>query len=297
MMGNEEYGERRQTNHTPAIALGVAAVLLLIVGAMSYSDYLEDRFEEEYQEKERQLLARHGYPAGVAPGLQQPGVAATAGTPQVPAQPGVVQPGGVQPGVAQPGAVPQPATNPDLLRNAAEMGVESALPAPNDPEITSIQNSLDQVREQSRRNDQLYRDITSNVDTLAEDAATAAGVGDLSKELPDFLRDAVQDPPGGNPDIEARLARMREQVMKAPSLAKVTSFNGEWGLVTFDAGAAQNVKVQQRFAVRRGADVLGWIRVEEVQENQSIATLLTDRDNETSRKPEVGDDLIDFELF
>ena len=53
-------GERRQVNHTPAIALGIAAVLLLIVGAMSYSDYVESEFEEEYKEKERQLLLRNG---------------------------------------------------------------------------------------------------------------------------------------------------------------------------------------------------------------------------------------------
>jgi len=57
------------------------------------------------------------------------------------------------------------------------------------------------------------------------------------------------------------------------------------------------VRKDQRFAVRRGADILGWIKVDEVQENQSIAVLVTNRDNETVQKPEVGDDLIDFELF
>ena len=57
------------------------------------------------------------------------------------------------------------------------------------------------------------------------------------------------------------------------------------------------MRKDQRFAVRRGADILGWIKVDEVQENQSIAVLVTNRDNETVQKPEVGDDLIDFELF
>ncbi len=65
MMGPDEIGERRQMNHTPMIALGAIAVLLLIVCAMSYRDYLraslEKEFAEEYAEKEEQLMQRNGY--------------------------------------------------------------------------------------------------------------------------------------------------------------------------------------------------------------------------------------------
>ena len=61
MMDHEDLGERRQVNHTPTIALGIAALLLLIVGAMSYRDFVRTSYEKEYAEKERQLLARHGY--------------------------------------------------------------------------------------------------------------------------------------------------------------------------------------------------------------------------------------------
>ena len=91
---------------------------------------------------------------------------------------------------------------------------------------------------------------------------------------------------------------MRDQVRAAPSLAKVTSYNKDWGIVTFNAGAGQGVKVDQRFAVRRGSDILGWIKVDQVEADQSIAVLVTkNRDSDTSVKPDVGDDLIDFELF
>ena len=72
MMGNEDFGEARQVNHTPAIALGAAAVLLLIVGAMSYRDSVRSSMEREYAEKERQLLMRHGYPVAPFPNMQQP---------------------------------------------------------------------------------------------------------------------------------------------------------------------------------------------------------------------------------
>jgi len=91
---------------------------------------------------------------------------------------------------------------------------------------------------------------------------------------------------------------MRSQVLAAASLGKVTSYDKDWGIVTFNAGAAQGVKKDQRFAVRRGSEVLGWVKVDQVEEDQSIAVLVTkNRESDTAVKPDVGDDLIDFELF
>ena len=98
--------------------------------------------------------------------------------------------------------------------------------------------------------------------------------------------------------MDARLDRMRSQILAAASLGKVTSYDKDWGIVTFNAGAAQGVKKDQRFAVRRGSEVLGWVKVDQVEEDQSIAVLVTkNRESDTALKPDVGDDLIDFELF
>ena len=294
MMDHEDLGERRQVNHTPTIALGIAALLLLIVGAMSYRDFVRTSYEKEYAEKERQLLARHGYQ--VAPFTTNGQQAIQGQMPNL-QQPQQVQGNPVQQQVqqSQPQVQQAPAVNPALVQNAANMQIESSLPQPVDPEIDSIRNSLEQVREQSRRTEEQFLDITGNMESRL-DAGTSQAQ-EITEELPDFLRDAVENPPGGNPEVEERLARMRDQVIQAPSLARVTGFDNDWGVVTFNAGATQNVRKDQRFAVRRGADILGWIKVDEVQENQSIAVLVTNRDNETVQKPEVGDDLIDFELF
>jgi len=294
MMDHEDLGERRQVNHTPTIALGIAALLLLIVGAMSYRDFVKTSYEKEYAEKERQLLARHGYQ--VAPFTTNGQQAIQGQMPNL-QQPQQVQGNPVQQQVqqSQPQVQQAPAVNPALVQNAANMQIESSLPQPVDPEIDSIRNSLEQVREQSRRTEEQFLDITGNMESRL-DAGTSQAQ-EITEELPDFLRDAVENPPGGNPEVEERLARMRDQVIQAPSLARVTGFDNDWGIVTFNAGATQNVRKDQRFAVRRGADILGWIKVDEVQENQSIAVLVTNRDNETVQKPEVGDDLIDFELF
>ncbi|MEM7601288.1 MAG: hypothetical protein AAF357_07705 [Verrucomicrobiota bacterium] len=295
MMDHDDLGERRRVNHTPTIAIGIAAILLLIVGAMSYRDFVRTSYEKEYAEKERQLLARHGYQVapfttngqqaiqGQTPVYQQP-------QPQALASNQMQQPAQVVP--QQQASAPNQQV---IAQNAASMQVESALPQPVDPEIDSIRSTLNQVSEQSRRTEEQFRNITGNVESNLSTGVQEAE--EITSELPAFLRDAVENPPGGNPEVEERLSRMRNQVLQAPSLAKVTGFDDDWGIVTFNAGASQNVKRDQRFAVRRGADILGWIKVDEVQQNQSIAVLVTNRDNETVQKPSVGDDLIDFELF
>lgn len=305
-------------NHTPTIALSIAAILLLIVGALSYRDFLRDNFEKEFAEKEARLMQRQGYaplaPMSPLPQGAQGQIYLQNGVP-VNAQGIPVDQQGAYPAQAPVGFQP-PAQkaydaqgNPVAAAPAIPPGYQESgnLPLPNDPELENIRASLDQAREQSRLTEQRYNQLAGNVDTEAREAAAMAANGVnaegsdstvITEDLPDFLREAVENPPGGNPEVEARLERMKKQVAAAPSLGKVTSYNKDWGVVTFDAGASQGVKVEQRFAVRRGSDILGWIKVDEVREDESIAILVTkNRDSDTSLKPEVGDDLIDFELF
>lgn len=285
----------------PTIALSVAAVLFLIVGALSYRDFVRTSLEKEFAEKEERLIQRQGYYGNAVPGQylppgQQPYTQpnATQGAP----------PQNLSGGYSDPSitAVQQPASNPVSTQvNPVPGGTafETTLPVPIDPEINKIRQSLDQAREQGRRTEERYNGLAGNGNQApAAPSATAQAETQITSELPDFLREAVQSPPGGNPEVEARLQKMRDQVMTAPSLAKVTSYNKDWGIVTFNAGEGQGVKKDQRFAVRRGSEILGWIKVDQVEADQSIAVLVTkNRDSDTSIKPDVGDDLIDFELF
>lgn len=308
-------------NHTPTIALSIAAILFLIVGALSYRDFVRSSLEKEFAEKEARLMQRQGGYGNVAPGQQVPQGQPVQG--QVYMQNGIAvnaqgiplnQQGGFQNqapvGFQPPANIQYDAQgNPLAAAPVIPPGYQETgtLPVPNDPELANIRASLDQAREQSRLTEQRYNQLSGNVDSQAREAAAmaenaantaAAGSTAITEELPDFLRDAVENPPGGNPEIEARLGRMRQQVVAAPSLGKVTSYDKDWGIVTFNAGAGQGVKVEQRFAVRRGSEILGWIKVDEVQDDQSIAVLVTkNRESDTAAKPEVGDDLIDFELF
>jgi hypothetical protein len=327
MMGPDDIGERRPVNHTPTIALSIAAILFLIVGALSYRDFVRSSLEKEFAEKEARLMQRQGGYGNVTPGQQVPqgareqvymqnGIAVNAQGIPINQQGGFQNqaPVGFQPPAnLQYDAQGNPlAAAPVIPPGYQETGT---LPVPNDPELANIRASLDQAREQSRLTEQRYNQLSGNVDSQAREAAAMAantantantanpvvapaGSTAITEELPDFLRNAVENPPGGNPEIEERLGRMRQQVVAAPSLGKVTSYDKDWGIVTFNAGAGQGVKVEQRFAVRRGSEILGWIKVDEVQDEQSIAVLVTkNRESDTSIKPEVGDDLIDFELF
>lgn len=290
MIGPEDIGERKTANPTPTIALSLAAILLLVVGAMSYRDFVRDRLEREYQEKEALLYQRHGItppaPAATPPAnAAQPTAPAPGTTVLYDAQGNPVYLSSAPAGQGQ--GVPAPTSS---------LPVE--LPEPEDPEIARLRQSLESASEQGRRTEQRFNELAGG-DFSSTPAAPAAGQEPaVTAELPDFLRNAVLNPPGGNPEVEAQVARVRTQVMSAPSLAKVTSYDREWGIVTFDAGASQGVKKDQRFAVRRGADILGWVKVDEVQANEAIAVLVTkNADIETALKPDVGDDLIDFELY
>ena len=277
MMAPDEIGERRPVNHTPTIALSIAAILLLIVGALSYKDFLKDRYDKEYAEKEARWMQMRGYPANTIQGqpaamqgqpanMMQAQVAAPAALPQ---QQAVAQaPAQYTPNAALPpdGVVYDAQGNPIVLAQPNPgVAYETALPVPVDPELNNIRSSLDQAREQGRRTEERYNQLAGNVDTLAREAEVEKATStEITAELPDFLRDALQNPPGGNPEVEARLQKMKAQVSAQPSLAKVTSYDKDWGIVTFNAGEGQGVKVDQRFAVRRGSEILGCVKVDQV---------------------------------
>ncbi|MAS94090.1 MAG: hypothetical protein CMO55_12915 [Verrucomicrobiales bacterium] len=309
-MGPDDIGEKRQGSNTPFIALGVAVILLLVVVVISLNDFLRSRLEKEYEVKEKELYSRYGYvPEGMVrdPAMQagQP-----AANPQV--LPGQTSAGSQTPANAQPAtgqATQAPVVsgvNPQLNRAADQMGIESTLPSPEDPELEALRSTLDQVRAEGQRIEEQYNRISKGEDSRPLNSEIANnskelstdGIGDLEEELPEFLREALKNPPGGNPSVEEEMERYRVQIRNAPALAKVMSYDKDWGVVTFDAGPSQGVRVNQRFAVRRGEKILGWIKVDEVSDRHSFGTLTTKNKNiDTAAKPEVGDDLIDFEIY
>ena len=183
MIDPDVIGERRTANHTPTIALGLAAVLLLVVGALSYRDSVRSSLEKEYAEREATLMQRMGYPAA------QPGMTAT--DPQA-------ANGAPSPGPASGQSIPSGTTvlydaqgNPVYLSGTqpsqgnAGLLTEANLPAPVDPEISQFQQSLEQARKQSEITDQRFNQLAGGGDPLAAEAAALSANG-------------VTNPAGGN---------------------------------------------------------------------------------------------------
>ncbi len=309
MIDPDDISLHQTHSRTPMIALSVAGLLLLVIGGLSYRDYVKSSLEKEYTEKELALkkslglpVENTGTPAASPAAPTAPGTSAsTTGTVLYDAQGNPVYLSTVAPNANPSAPQTQPNPNPGAAPStlppvAASPDVEKNLPRPEDPEIASMRNSLEAAKKAGQATEQRMNEVAGN--GMGATPTPGAGTTEITPDLPDFLRDAVNNPPGGNPQLEAQLNRQREQIKRAPSIGKVLSYDPEWGVVTFDAGADELVKVDQRFAVRRGTEVLGWVKVNQVDQGQSIATLITKNANsDTAIKPEIGDELIDFELY
>lgn len=106
------------------------------------------------------------------------------------------------------------------------------------------------------------------------------------------------DAAGGPVQSEAEIAAMAEQVKRQPALAKVIDFDPEWAILVISGGAESNISPEMRLAVRRGDQIVGFIKVTEVEQNQSVAELMSrNKFSPTARKPQPGDDVIAFNLF
>ncbi len=304
--GPDYFGEpQRGSGSAPWVILSIAVVLALGLAAYAFMQHLDKKYARADQRpvggyvQPAQII---GYTANGQPIYDRP--------PGVPAQP------------AAGGVAYQP--NPIATAPAASASIQQSLPAPKDPEIEALRASLNAAQEKGRETDRKLKSLVEaqnapapvqpatapqpkssirfNGQTVGEEAqqvaAAAAAAGGIDGDLPDFLRNALQDPPGGNPQLEAEAEALKVKIRSAPSLGNVMSYDNDWGVVTFDAGAMQQVKKEQRFAVRRGEQILGWIKVDDVTPNQSIAILMSkNRSSDTALKPEPGDDVIEFDLF
>lgn len=96
----------------------------------------------------------------------------------------------------------------------------------------------------------------------------------------------------------AEVADLEEQVRRQPAIAKVVDYDPEWAILVLNGGSENNIRPEMRLAVRRGVEILGFIKVTEVEPNQSIAELMSpNKFSPTARKPKPGDDIIAFNLF
>ncbi len=155
-----------------------------------------------------------------------------------------------------------------------------------------MEKNLAKAEARAKENEKRYNELLNK-----QTPPTPAGTNGSATPLSPALQSALENPPGGNPEIMEQITRMKKLVLSSPSIGRVLSYDNDWGIITFDAGAAQGIEKEQRFAVRRGSDILGWVKVAEVHADMSIAHLVTkNADSDGDLKPQAGDSLIQFEL-
>ena len=284
MTGLEEMTDAKPVNHTPAIALGVAALLLLVVAGMSYKDYVRNKYEKEFAEKEKTRMAGYGQPQQLITNQQQQ-------APQFPQRPR-----GNQFPSAPTAAQQQVPTTPAAQQaDPSRLPTQTNLPQPRDPELAQLEMNLAKAEARAKENEKRYNELLDK--QTPSPPPTPAGTKGSAAPLSPALQSALENPPGGNPEIMEQITRMKKLVLSSPSIGRVLSYDNDWGIITFDAGAAQGILAKQRYAVRRGSDILGWVKVAEVHAEMSIAHLVTkNADSEVAMKPQAGDSLIKFEL-
>jgi len=97
---------------------------------------------------------------------------------------------------------------------------------------------------------------------------------------------------------DAEIAALAEQVKRQPAIAQVVEYDPQFAFLVINGGANRNIAPEMRLAVRRGSEILGFIKVVEVEATQSIAELMSkNKFSPTARKPQPGDDIIAFNLF
>lgn len=108
--------------------------------------------------------------------------------------------------------------------------------------------------------------------------------------------------PGAAPispqQTEAEVAALAEQIRRQPAIAQVVEYDNDFAFLIINGGTDRNIKTDMRLAVRRGSEILGFIKVVEVDPTESVAELMSqNKHSPTARKPQAGDDVIAFNLF
>lgn len=294
------------------LALIAAAVILAVVGIKSYLDY-----------KVAELEKIHGATATPTP--------AETPAPPVPEVATAQETDTVDPGEKESiDRLPRSVLPPIPAELLAEPAPAPPETAPNPPANPRSQAELDALRQENALFQERLNQIrTGNPGALPpgepvggsalsavmeSPGATGVGPNDDAPAAPLFGPGSTApvtgpsgdmptgaEPPTAPPTPEqtaAEVAAMEEQVRRQPAIAKVVDYDPEWAILVLNGGSENNIQPEMRLAVRRGADILGFIKVTEVEPNQSIAELMSpNKFSPTARKPKPGDDVIAFNLF
>jgi hypothetical protein len=255
------------------LVLVVAAVVLGCFAVKSYFDFQVTKLKHEYEHQ-----------AGKPASAEQANVG-TAGV--VPPPPGV----GVAPAPSPVPPAVAPAPTPDPVPVPP---VASALPtAAENSEVAKMKAELDALRRENALIESRANQLSGASGATAPDGGGPATTGEAPSPAPGTLGGAAPLP-SDDPKVQA----LRQQILNAASIGKVAAYLTEFDRVAIEGGSERNIKVDDTFAVRRGYEIMGYLKVEEVDQGSCLAKLTSkNAESDTARKPQAGDDIIKWPLF
>lgn len=260
------------------VIMGLAGSALLLIGlvlGMKISDYYHGRYFENRFAKLFDL-------------------------PELPPEI-LVTPGPSYPPSPTPAATPPPAPASDPSLMASSPGSSQPLPSAR-PEAAPSGNNPDfegelaALRQERQLVSQRFEQLSSPGRASASQAPAARGEplpgGALPSSAPAF--DNLMATQNAGPQLSPDEQRIRD----APAIARVREYDPDWHFVVLDGGKERNIVPGTQLAVRRGHQILGLIRVDEVENNESVAELQgTWRADAQAIKPRRGDDVVTYPPF
>lgn len=135
-----------------------------------------------------------------------------------------------------------------------------------------------------------------------EDSATAIpaapgtiDVGQISSEGVRQNKGESPVAPPTVPDMKA-MADLANMIAAAPSIGKVTQYLQKLNVIAVNCGSESNLKENQKLSIRRGKDIVGYLKVTEVHPDFAFGELTSANRSGEGVQPKVGDDIITFNI-
>lgn len=266
------------------VNLAIASSALLVTGGllgMKVSDYFHGRYFDQRFAKLFEMPVE---------------LAATQPAPVELTIPAPVSPPAAVPAAAAPPAADQPA----ISYPPPSTGVAAAKPAASAPTGTDVSSELEALRQERQLVSQRFEELSS---ARAKTAGPKPGKAPASSESVPGARLPSSSPSFGNlgtprEAAAGTLTPEEQRIRGAPAIARVREYDPDWHFVVLDGGKERNIATGTQLAVRRGHQILGLIRVDEVEDNESVAELLGNwRVDAQGPKPQKGDDVVTYPLF
>ena len=268
------------------LVLVVAAVVLGCFAVKSYFEFQVTKLKHQYEQQGGQPASAGQANVGTAGAIPPPpGVAAAPAPAPTPSTVGVA-PAPANTNLTA-GAAPVPASAPVAPLTTTTPSPTTLANAVDLSEVARIKAELDALRRENAL-------IEARASKAAGGAASNGSAAAAATPAPAGTLGGAPALPSDDPKVQA----LRQQILNASAIGKVVAYLTEFDRVAIEGGTERNIKVDDTFAVRRGHEIMGYLKVEEVDQGSCLAKLTSkNAESETARKPQAGDDVIKWPLF